>query len=50
MTKTLVAAATPIVDIANPPNSNYYVYFLISENAIASFYQTRSLNFASPNL
>ncbi|MEH1833890.1 MAG: hypothetical protein V7L29_17920 [Nostoc sp.] len=39
MTKTLVAAATPVVDIVNPQNSNYYVYFLISENAIAPFYQ-----------
>ncbi|MEH1773713.1 MULTISPECIES: hypothetical protein [unclassified Nostoc] len=36
--------------IANPPNSNYYVYFLISENAIAPLYQTRSLNFPSPKL
>ncbi|MEH2444491.1 MAG: hypothetical protein V7K18_01525 [Nostoc sp.] len=35
MTKTLVAAATPVVDIANLPSSNYYVYFLISGNAIA---------------
>ncbi|MEH2014191.1 hypothetical protein [Nostoc sp.] len=35
MTKTLVAAATPVVDIANTPSSNYYVYFLISGNAIA---------------
>ncbi|MEH2053389.1 hypothetical protein [Nostoc sp.] len=35
--------------IANTQNSNYYVYFLISENAIAPLYQTRSLNFPSPN-
>ncbi|WP_373527923.1 hypothetical protein [Nostoc sp.] len=39
MTKSLVAAATPVVDIANAPSSNYYVYFLISENAIAPFNQ-----------
>ncbi|MEH2403900.1 hypothetical protein [Nostoc sp.] len=32
MTKTLVV-------IANLPSSNYYVYFLISENAITPFYQ-----------
>ncbi|WP_335171680.1 hypothetical protein [Nostoc sp.] len=25
--------------IANPQSSNYYVYFLIYENAIAPFYQ-----------